>query len=946
MAITSDRRDSPSLLLVEDDAPLSRTLSKLLQKQGLDVVCCPTAKEAVEQLDRDEFAVAILDLHLPDDDGTTLFETIHTRCPETRIIVHTGFGSFESAKKAMDYGVCAYVEKGGDPAELIDKVHLATNAYLAESLHESERRFAQIADSITEVFWLLTIDYREVLYVSPAYERIWGRSCESLYQQPQSFLEAVHPDDLPGLQAAMHRRTTGELTGESEVEFRITRPDGSERWIQSRQSSVHDEDGQVARLAGVSRDITERKQVEATLKARESQQATVAKLGQYALAGGDLSNLLDKTVEAVATMLAADFCKVLELLPDGKALLLRAGVGWKDAHVGRATVGVDQDSQAGYTLFFDDPVIVEDLATETRFSGPELLTSHGVVSGMSVVIQGYGVLGVHTKTRRTFTADDTNFIQSVANLLSEVIRRRRAGEALRAREEQYRSIFEATTDGLAVIDPNGTLVEVNPALCQMHGYTRDEFLKLQPHQFCHPDSLHQFEEFVATVNTGRTFHWEAKNIHKDDTPIDVEVYGVPFMNNGRPHLLGILQDITDRKRGHEMLRASQREFELLAESSPSMVFRADVSGKWIYVNDQQWKNFTGCPARSWGGDGWAGPIHEDDGERVVQSWQRSVANGQEWKQEFRFQHPDGRAVWVLALAVPYRNDTGEIEGLVGTCTDITERKQAEEQLRLLNTAIHDLNEGIVITEDELEWPGPKILFVNPAMTRITGYRADELIGQTPRLLQGQRTNRKQIARMRQQLSEGKSYLCDTVNYRKDGSEYDVELHVSPILDAAGKVTHFVAVHRDITEQKRIEDQLRQRDAELAHVSRAGTMGEMASALAHELTQPLGAIANYAGGCIDLLDRGDPPPADLSKTLRQINEQVLRTGKIVQRLKGFVSRTNPQRSTLDLNEVVREVEQLLLEEKRRKQVRLRLELDPHLPPLLADHIQIQRFNRSW
>ncbi|MDP6720973.1 MAG: response regulator, partial [Pirellulaceae bacterium] len=66
MAITSDRRDSPSLLLVEDDAPLSRTLSKLLQKQGLDVVCCPTAKEAVEQLDRDEFAVAILDLHLPD----------------------------------------------------------------------------------------------------------------------------------------------------------------------------------------------------------------------------------------------------------------------------------------------------------------------------------------------------------------------------------------------------------------------------------------------------------------------------------------------------------------------------------------------------------------------------------------------------------------------------------------------------------------------------------------------------------------------------------------------------------------------------------------------------------------------------------------------------------------------------------------------------------------
>lgn len=176
---------------------------------------------------------------------------------------------------------------------------------------------------------------------------------------------------------------------------------------------------------------------EASLE-RARQQAVVADLGQRALADIDLSALMDETVALVARTLDVEYSKILELLPGGDALLLRAGVGWNEGLVGRATVGAGADSQAGYTLASRAPVIVPDLRRETRFSGPPLLHDHGVVSGMSVIIhsrdgadsqvQPFGVLGVHTIRRRTFTQDDIHFLQAVAHVLATTIQRRQAEE--------------------------------------------------------------------------------------------------------------------------------------------------------------------------------------------------------------------------------------------------------------------------------------------------------------------------------------------------------------------------------------------------------------------------------------------------------------------------------------------------------------------------------------
>jgi PAS domain S-box-containing protein len=188
------------------------------------------------------------------------------------------------------------------------------------------------------------------------------------------------------------------------------------------------------------RDLSDRRRVEVELATRAHQQAVVAELGRRALAQPDISALMDTTVRLVATTLDVEFVKVLELLPGGEDLLLRAGFGWKPGCVGRATLRAGPDSHAGYTLASDSPVVVEDLPRETRFGVPPLLAEHDVVSALTVSIFGvgraWGVLGADTSRHRRFSTDDVNFLQAIANVLAHAIRRTEAEAALREAHAQ------------------------------------------------------------------------------------------------------------------------------------------------------------------------------------------------------------------------------------------------------------------------------------------------------------------------------------------------------------------------------------------------------------------------------------------------------------------------------------------------------------------------------
>ncbi len=141
-------------------------------------------------------------------------------------------------------------------------------------------------------------------------------------------------------------------------------------------------------------------------------------------------------------------------------------------------------------------------------------------------------------------------------------------------------------------------------------------------------------------------------------------------------------------------------------------------------------------------------------------------------------------------------------------TEIDSRIRAEEKLRLIESAVQQANDAVVITTAELQHPGPQIVYLNPAFTAITGYALEEAIGQTPRILQGAKTDREVLARLRAELTRGEPFFGEVVNYCKGGGEYVTEITITPIRDRGGALTHFVAIQRDITERKLAEEQLR------------------------------------------------------------------------------------------------------------------------------------------
>jgi signal transduction histidine kinase/CheY-like chemotaxis protein len=240
---------------------------------------------------------------------------------------------------------------------------------------------------------------------------------------------------------------SGAITEEVAVEF--MKQGASDYLLKDRMARL----GQAVVRALEQRELREEKRrSEDALRVRAMQQEVVANLGLRALAGLDLAALMNEAVVRLAQTLGVEYCEVLELMPDGKELLLAAGFGWEDGLVGQAKVSSGRDLQAGYTLHSSGPVIVEDQGVETRFHSSTLLQEHSVISGMSVVISGqerqFGVLGAHTARRQTFTADDVYFFQAVANLLAMVIEQKLVENELEKHREHLEDMVAERTQRL------------------------------------------------------------------------------------------------------------------------------------------------------------------------------------------------------------------------------------------------------------------------------------------------------------------------------------------------------------------------------------------------------------------------------------------------------------------------------------------------------------------
>ncbi|NBB99546.1 MAG: PAS domain S-box protein, partial [Bacteroidetes bacterium] len=442
-----------------------------------------------------------------------------------------------------------------------------------------------------------------------------------------------------------------------------------------------------------------------------------------------------------------------------------------------------------------------------------------------------------------------------------VVQQRTPQKPLEERLRMLESVVVNANDAVVITEaepidgPEGPrIVYVNAAFLRNTGYSAGEVIGQTPRMFQGPDTDR------ATLDTIRTAleRWEPVraellNYRKDGSPFWVEVEIVPVADGDGwyTHWVSVQRDVTERKAAEQRLEASEQRFRGLVANLPGLVYRCTYDTAWdtLYMSEGI-LDLSGYSREAFEelNRSFKDIVVPDDLPRIRAAVRAAVAAGQAYEIEYRVRHRDGTTRWVLDKGQATIDEHGTVAWLDGVMFDITARREAEERLRLMETAVEDTTESVLITDTQLDRPGPRIVHVNPGFERLTGYTAEDAIGQTPRILQGEATDPDLLVHLREQLEAGEPFFGETVNYRKDGTPFINEWSISPARNEKGEITHFVAVQRDVTEQREYENRIRAALGKERELSDLKT--QFISMTSHEFRTPMSTILASA----DLLER--------------------------------------------------------------------------------------------
>ena len=289
----------------------------------------------------------------------------------------------------------------------------------------------------------------------------------------------------------------------------------------------------------------------------------------------------------------------------------------------------------------------------------------------------------------------------------------------------------------------------------------------------------------------------------------IHQHGEPFLDHTGAAVLraGVVQDITARKLAEQVAAHSAELLRRTGEMGKIGGWEVVLDGMRMAWSEQVYRIHELDPATAITID-FAFAFYAPEARATMNRAARAAADhGTPWDLELPLVTATGRRIWVRTQGQALMQD-GTVVRVVGALQDITEKHESQEQLRLLGSSIARLNDIVLITEaDPLGEPGPRIVFVNDAFERHTGYSREEVLGRSPRFLQGPKTQRAELDRIALALREMKPVRAELINYKKNGEAFWLDLDMVPLADASGTFTHFVAIERDITQSKQAEQAL-------------------------------------------------------------------------------------------------------------------------------------------
>jgi len=415
--------------------------------------------------------------------------------------------------------------------------------------------------------------------------------------------------------------------------------------------------------------------------------------------------------------------------------------------------------------------------------------------------------------------------------------------------------FVRATDGIHIAEGSG--------VCGTCAFRRQQVIAT------HIDDDEQFSRFHTVLHKyGLKSCWSTPVLDSNDNVI--ATFALYYHDNRFPseqdlqliarctHIVGIT---IERENRQKALVESEERFRGVFAGASLGIAISDLSGRIIRANPAY------CLMLGYNEDEMTelrilDITHPDDRERNKTDLEHLLSNRiPSFIIEKRYLHKQGNVVWGRLCVSLLRSASGQPSSIIAICEDITAQKKTQEQLRLLNTSIHRLNDIVMITEAEpISEPGPRILFVNDAFQRHTGYSREEVIGRSPRFLRGPNTQSDVSRRIREALERWQPVREEIINYKKNGEEFWLELDIVPVADDTGWYTHWVAVERDITERKRTEQALTNSQTFLRMASRMVRLGAWAVNLpdmklewSEEVRAIHGVDANYQPSVAHALD---------------------------------------------------------------------------------------------
>ncbi|WP_246590861.1 PAS domain S-box protein [Georgfuchsia toluolica] len=434
----------------------------------------------------------------------------------------------------------------------------------------------------------------------------------------------------------------------------------------------------------------------------------------------------------------------------------------------------------------------------------------------------FGILTIYSVEPNAFNPEEIQLLEELAGDLAfgiVTIRSRAERKLLELQKDQYLRFFTLSTEAMCIADPFGCFKQVNPALVLLTGYSEGELVTKPFLDFVHPDDRQRTaDEMKRQVAVRPSLNFENRYVCKDGSVILLS--WTAYFDKSDGFTYATARDITESRKLEEAIAANEKEFQLLAEAMPQIVWVTRADGWNTYIN-QQWVEYTGLTLAESYGHGWNKPFHPDDRQRAWDAWQNAVNSNGIYSLDCRLRRADGVYRWWLIRGVPVLDEHGKTYKWFGTCTDIDDIKQAENELRNVTSYTRSLIEASL---DPLVTISPegKITDVNRMTEEVTGIARTELIGTD---FADYFTEPEQ-ARAGYKMVLAQGYVRDypLTIHNRSGRTTDVLYNAVVYRSETGVLKGVFAAARDITERKLAQAALQQSEKDLKEAQRLAKIG--------------------------------------------------------------------------------------------------------------------------